>query len=176
MDSLQSLCFTSSTPTYSTLEILCLDSLGGYMCCGTWWIGKCPRGCNEVGQWSECGSLASPTNLKKQQKARSAPMEFVAAFIDGSVWVWRVSAGEGVGVFVRQLWGPNFRILCAADMILGDVAGLSPNNKKVPTQSYCFFVLVWMLWYRRWRRRRLRERTLPGCCATGSWDIALSRK
>lgn len=64
----------------------------------------------------------------------TGPMEFVTACWDGSVRVWRVSTCKGGGVVVRQLWGPNFRILCVADMILKDVIGLSPTNKTLLIQ------------------------------------------
>ncbi|KAH7056820.1 hypothetical protein BKA57DRAFT_501146 [Linnemannia elongata] len=41
---------------------------------------------------------------------------------------------------LRQLWEPNFRNLCAADVILDDVTGLSSNNKMVLTQRGAIYI------------------------------------
>lgn len=60
-------------------------------------------------------------------------INIVTTSIYESVRVWRMSTGESIGIIVRQLRRPIIRTLCAADVILDDVAGLSSNNKKVLT-------------------------------------------
>lgn len=45
-----------------------------------------------------------------------------------------MSTSKGVGIVVRKLWRPKFRILCAANVILDDVAGLISNHKEALTQ------------------------------------------
>ncbi|OAQ28200.1 hypothetical protein K457DRAFT_1820612 [Linnemannia elongata AG-77] len=55
------------------------------------------------------------------------PIRIFTTSIDEFVRVWRVSTGG-------SMWRPNFRILCAADVILDDVASLSSNYKKALMQ------------------------------------------
>ncbi|KAF9274309.1 hypothetical protein BGZ88_003117 [Linnemannia elongata] len=90
--------------------------------------------------WSCVGNhnlSCSPTILaisNQKDIYQEVPVNFVTTFIDGFMRVWQVSTGKGVGIVVRKLWRPKFRIPCAADVILDDVAGLSSNHKKALTQ------------------------------------------
>ncbi|KAG9063951.1 hypothetical protein KI688_004065 [Linnemannia hyalina] len=63
----------------------------------------------------------------------TVPMEFVTGCEDQSVRVWRVSI-DGEDVVVKLLWGTNFAILHAADLVLKGTTGLSPMQKKLLVQ------------------------------------------
>ncbi|KAG0050591.1 hypothetical protein BGZ90_007005, partial [Linnemannia elongata] len=81
----------------------------------------------------EANLRSSRSEVNHKDIYQELPVKFVTTFIDGFMRVWQV-IGKGVGIVVRKLWRPKFRILCATNVILDGVAGLSSNHKKALTQ------------------------------------------